>query len=77
MSNLLYLGLAIGLSIVGGLLIYLRNRNPRSLTSGIDEFRTGLQALAPNERRQQEEAVGSHVRTTDEQPSPRRPRRRT
>lgn len=76
MSNLLYLGLAIGLSVIGGVLIYLRNRKPRSLSSGIDEFRTGLQALAPNERRRQEEAVGPHVRKTSEQPSPRRPRRR-
>jgi hypothetical protein len=76
MSNLLYLGLAVGLSAIGGLLIYVRNRKPRSLTSGIDEFRSGLQALAPNEERRARETVAPHVRKTTEQPSPRRPRRR-
>lgn len=50
MSNLLYLGVAIVLSIVGCLVIYLRNRKPTSLNSGIEEFQRELRALTPESR---------------------------
>ena len=51
MSNLLYLALAIVLSAVGILIIWLRNRRPTSLESGIEEFQRELRALDPNDRR--------------------------
>lgn len=50
MSNLLYLGVAIVLSIIGCLVIYLRSRKPTSLNSGIEEFQRELKALAPEHR---------------------------
>jgi hypothetical protein len=49
-SNLLYLGFAVVLSIVGGTLLYLRNRKPTSLNAGIEEFQRELRALAPDKR---------------------------
>ncbi len=48
MSNLLYLGIAILLSVVGGLVIWYRNRRPTSLTAGIEEFQRELRALTPD-----------------------------
>lgn len=50
MSNLLYLGIAVGLSIIGCLVLYLRNRKPTSLNAGIEEFQRELRALAPERR---------------------------
>ncbi len=50
MSNLLYLGIAVVLSVVGCLWIYLRNRRPTSLNAGIEEFQRELKALAPEQR---------------------------
>jgi hypothetical protein len=50
MSSLLYLGFAILFSILGGALIYLRNRKPTSLNAGIEEFQRELRALAPDKR---------------------------
>jgi hypothetical protein len=49
-SNLLYLGFAVVLSIVGGTLLYLRTRKPTSLNAGIEEFQRELRALAPDKR---------------------------
>ena len=50
MSNLLYLGIAIVISVLGGLVIYVRNRKPTSLNAGIEEFQRELKALAPEKR---------------------------
>jgi hypothetical protein len=49
-SNLLYLGFAVLLSVVGGIFLYLRNRKPTSLNAGIEEFQRELKALAPDKR---------------------------
>jgi hypothetical protein len=49
-SNLLYLGIALLVSTLGGLWIYLRNRRPTSLNAGIEEFQRELRALAPERR---------------------------
>lgn len=51
MSNLLYLLVAVALSVVGSLILWLRHRKPRSLESGIDEFTRELRALAPKRER--------------------------
>ena len=50
MSNLLYLGIAVVLSVGGILLIWARNRRPTSLESGIEDFRRELKALSPETR---------------------------
>jgi hypothetical protein len=49
-SNLLYLGIAVVLSAIGCMWIYLRNRKPTSLNAGIEEFQRELRALAPEKR---------------------------
>jgi hypothetical protein len=49
-TNLLYLGFAILVSVIGGTLLYLRNRKPTSLNAGIEEFQRELRALAPDKR---------------------------
>jgi len=49
-SNLLYLGIAILFSVIGGAVLYLRNRKPTSLNHGIEEFQRELKALAPERR---------------------------
>ena len=63
MSNLLYLLVALGLSAVGSLILWLRTRRPRSLQSSIHEFQRELRALAPElgggePRRKRREAEG-------------------
>jgi hypothetical protein len=57
MSNLIYLLLALVLSIVGSLILWYRHRRPRSMEAGIDEFNRELRALAP-ERREEERRSG-------------------
>jgi hypothetical protein len=49
MSNLLYLIIAVALSLIGSLILWLRTRQPRSLESGIQQFSKGLRALAPED----------------------------
>jgi hypothetical protein len=51
-SNLLYLLVAVGLSVIGSVILWLRHRRPRSLESGIDEFSRELRALAPKRDRE-------------------------
>jgi hypothetical protein len=51
-----FLMIAVVISVVGSLVLYLRSRTPSSLDSGIDNFRREMQALAPR----------------DEEPAPRR-----
>lgn len=51
MSSLVYLLVAVALSVVGSLIIYYRHRRPKSLESGIDEFSRELRALAPKRDR--------------------------
>lgn len=47
MINLLYVGLAVAVSVVVSLVMVVRNRRPRSLESGVDEFARELRALSP------------------------------
>jgi len=50
-SNLIFLALAVGISIVGSLIIWYRNRKPTTFMSSIDSFQKEMTALArdPNE----------------------------
>ena len=58
MSNLLYLVIAVALSLVGSLILWLRTRQPRSLESGIQQFSKGLRALAPDAGDERERRTG-------------------
>lgn len=51
MNNLLYLFIALTLSLLGTLILWYRHRKPRSVESGIDEFSRELRALAPDSSR--------------------------
>ena len=47
MSGLVFLLAALGLSVVGSIVLWLRHRQPTSLEQGIDDFSREMQALAP------------------------------
>ena len=47
MSNLVFLLIALVLSVVGVFALWVRNRAPSSPHSSIDEFHEKMQALAP------------------------------
>jgi hypothetical protein len=48
-NNLVFLLLAVVVSGVGVLVLWLRHRPPSSPTASIDEFRGKMRALAPDE----------------------------
>jgi hypothetical protein len=52
-NNLVYLLIAIGLSVVGTMILWYRHSRPKSLEAGIDEFDRGLKALAPDTSRKE------------------------
>lgn len=47
MNGLMFLLIAVGLSVAGSLVLYLRHRDPTSLDHGVDEFQREMRALAP------------------------------
>jgi hypothetical protein len=49
MSNLIYLLVAVIISVVGVLAVWARSRPPTSPTSSIDQFSEKMRALAPDE----------------------------
>lgn len=69
MSNLIYLGAAMGLSALGICVLWLVRRRPRSMQAGMDAFNRELQALAPREPRKHGPGTGEPPA-----PSPIRPR---
>ena len=48
MTNLVYLGIAVLLSLMGSLVMWLRHRKPRSMEAHIERFARELEALAPD-----------------------------
>ncbi len=48
LSNLAYLIGAILLAIIGGLVVWLRHRQPKSVDANVESFQRGLRALAPD-----------------------------
>ncbi|HEX9531138.1 MAG TPA: hypothetical protein VF954_08370 [Acidimicrobiales bacterium] len=60
MGNLLYPMVAVGLSLAGALVLWLRSRKPRTLESGIEEFTRELRALAPDNGAAGHEGDGRH-----------------
>lgn len=47
MSGLFFLLAALGLSVVGSLVLWLRQRQPTSFDQGIEDFSREMRALAP------------------------------
>jgi hypothetical protein len=54
-SALVFLGVAVLISLVGIGIMALRARQPTSLESGIDAFKREMQALSPEEERRRRE----------------------
>ena len=50
MDGLIFLAIAIGVSLVGAFLLWLRTRERRSFHSSIDDFKANMGALAPPDR---------------------------
>ena len=48
MTNLIYLGIAVLLSLFGSLALWLRHRKPRSMEAHMQRFARELEALAPD-----------------------------
>jgi hypothetical protein len=48
MTNLVYLGIAVVLSMLGSLILWLRHRKPRSMEAHMQRFARELEALAPD-----------------------------
>jgi len=48
MTNLVYLGIAVVLSGLGCLILWLRHRKPRSMEAHMQRFARELEALAPD-----------------------------
>ena len=48
MSGLIFLVVALGLSVVGSFVLWLRYRKPTSINHAIDSFQKEMQALAPH-----------------------------
>lgn len=49
MSALLFLFIAVVLSVVGAFVLWLQHRSPNNMDSGIDAFQREMEALAPPE----------------------------
>ena len=49
MSNLAWLGIALVISLLGFLVLWLRNRRPQSMEHSMREFSKELDALAPSD----------------------------
>lgn len=61
LANLAYLIGAVVLAVIGGLIVWLRHRQPRSVDANMASFRRGLSALAPDAR----SASGATIRRSD------------
>ncbi len=59
MSPLAFLLIALAVSVLGSLVLWLKYRRPRSLTSGIEDFRREMRALAPGEEPGRDRARGA------------------
>jgi len=70
MGNLLYLVLAVGLSTVGAVVLWLMRRRPRSMHHQMAEFNRELRALRPPDAR----ATRSEAHLDRVEPTPINPR---
>jgi hypothetical protein len=51
-SQLVYLVAAIGVSVIGSLIVYYRHGRPRSIEDGVQQFSKGLDALGSSRKSQ-------------------------
>ena len=58
MSSLAFLLVALAVSIIGSLWLWLRYRKPSSVEHGIDEFSREMRALSPEARRERDDPSG-------------------
>jgi hypothetical protein len=49
MQAIVFLAIAAAVCAIGGLVLYVRHRQPNTLESGMDDFRREMTALAPPE----------------------------
>ena len=49
MNALLFLAVAVVVSVIGSIIVLIRNRSPRSMDHGIDDFAQRMRALQPDE----------------------------
>jgi hypothetical protein len=49
MNGLVFLSIALVVSVLGSLVLWFRHRDPTSLDSGIDEFQREMRALSPDQ----------------------------
>jgi hypothetical protein len=47
MGSLVFLFFAVAVSVLGVFVLRLRQRGPKSVSSGVDRFSKGMQAIAP------------------------------
>jgi hypothetical protein len=69
-SNVVFPLAALGLMVVGTLLLVLRNREPKGLDHGIRSFQREMKALAPEARRRGEHRASS-LEVAASPPAPR------
>lgn len=62
LANLAYLIGAVVVAVIGGLIVWLRHRQPRSVDANMASFRKGLSALAPDDQ----SANGAVIRRSGE-----------
>jgi hypothetical protein len=66
-SNVVYLVLVVALSCVGMLLLWVKNRDPISPGSSVDQFQDKMQALAPPESERDRSSSASPDQGTSRQ----------
>jgi hypothetical protein len=49
-NGLVFLAIALVVSVAGSLMLWLRHRDPTSLDSGIDQFQREMRAIAPDQQ---------------------------
>jgi hypothetical protein len=50
MTGIVFLAIALAVSVLGSIALWLRHRDPTSLDHGISEFQREMNALAPDKR---------------------------
>lgn len=73
MGNLIFLVVALGLSVAGSLLLWLRYRQPTSVMSSVDGFQREMEALGSPPRTPPGTRPAS-PRSARQDPRPTRPR---
>jgi hypothetical protein len=48
-SALLFLAVALVVSVIGSIVVLVHNRSPRSVEHGVDDFAARMRALQPDE----------------------------